>query len=120
MVLMTCLSAFDVEFPLNISHYSTVFVLTRDTFLRSSHKLSRVVHIANESLFVVELEKLLFNVESTALCQTKYVSKALYQSFQTTKMNFVKLLCYNTFSKTTIAVRFNPLQISPSIFKFAE
>lgn len=43
------------------------FVLTRDTFLRSSHKVSRVVHIANKSLFSVELEKLLFNEESTAL-----------------------------------------------------
>ena len=93
MVLKTCLSAFDLELPLNISYCSTVFVLTRDTFLRSSHKVSRVVPIANESLFSVELEKLLFNEESTALCQTKHVSRALYQSLQTTKMNFVKLLC---------------------------
>ena len=77
MVLLTCLSAFDVELPLNISHCSTVFVLTRDTSLRSSHKVSRVVHIANESLFVVELRNYLLRWKAQ-LCVKQNMSPKHY------------------------------------------
>ena len=45
-----------------------------------------------ESLFSMKLDKLPVNDKITSLCQTKYVSKASYQSLQTTIMNFEKLL----------------------------
>ena len=51
------------------------------------------------------------------MCQTEFVSRALYQSIQTTKMNFEKLLGFK-FSKTTTAIRFNLHQVYPSEASF--
>ena len=45
------------------------------------------------ALFALELDKLLVNDKITASCQNKYISQALYQRLQTTKiMNFEILL----------------------------
>ena len=44
-------------------------------------------------------------------CETNNVSQALYQTLQTTKVNFENLLGWQVF-KTTIAIRFNLLQAS--------
>ena len=58
------------------------------------------------SLFAMNLISGLKNDKITFF-QTKYVSQALSQTLQTTKMNFENL--GNKFSKTTIAIRFNLL-----------
>ena len=42
---------------------------------------------------------------------------ALYQSLQTTKMNFKKLLA-NKFTKTTVTIRFNLFRVFPSVSTF--
>ena len=70
-------------------------------------------------LFAMELEELPVKDKITTSCQipyVQYVSIAWFQTFQTT-MNFENLLAYK-FSKTTIAICFNLIQVCPSVSPF--
>ena len=73
------------------------------------------------SLFALKLEKLLVNDKIPTSCQArmsfKHYIKPYHKMLQTTKMNLK--LCYaNKFLKTTISIRFNLLQVCPSVLPF--
>ena len=56
-------------------------------------RLATTVHLADDlSLFATKLEKLHLNYKTTASCQANMSSKALFPTFQTTKLNLEKLL----------------------------
>ena len=57
-------------------------------------------NVSYASLFAMKLEKLFLTGKSTTLCQTKMsCSQALYQTLETTKTNFEKLLRKQVFKK---------------------
>ena len=60
------------------------------------------------------LEKPLVNDKITALCQTKCVSQALYQSLQTTTKNLCQTVSLTSFQKTN-AICLNLLRVCPSM-----
>ena len=57
-------------------------------------------------------KEITFKRQNKSFLFNKYTSKALYQTLQTTKMNFENLLRYNKFSKTHNC---NPFQSSSSL-----
>ena len=65
----------------------------------------------------------LFNFNKDITCKrqnhsfltNKFSSHALYQTLQTTKMNFEKNVGQTSFQKPTISIHFNRLQVCPSL-----
>lgn len=79
--------------------------------------LVQFVYNANyESLLAMELKKYLWTTKLTFVSK-KHVSQALYETLQTAKINSEN--CWaNKFSNITIAIRFNLLQVWPSVLPF--
>ena len=119
MVLKTCLSAFDLELPLNISCCSTISSWRETPFCDQGIKFHGLFILPTSPYSRLNLRNY-FLMRKAQLCVKENMSPKHYINRYKQQKWTLWNCCANTFSKTTIAICFNPLQISPSIFKFAE
>ena len=119
MVLKTCLSAFDLELPLNISCCSTISSWRETPFCDQVMKFHGLFILPTSPYSRLNLRNY-FLMRKAQLCFKQNMSPKHYINRYKQQKWTLWNCCANTFSKTTIAICFNPLQISPSIFKFAE